>query len=234
MNQRTEDPSAPSTAQQYWEGRYQNHPRPWTGRPNAILARWVEPLTPGSALDLGCSEGNSAVWMAQQGWQVTGVDISATALKRAAQHAADAGVSTRTRFEQHDLEESFPAGRFDLVYALYLQSPVAFPRDAVLRRAADAVAVGGLLLVIEHASAPSWVNDSKIQYPSAQEALGTIGLDLDEWEIVFVGTSERAVTEMTGPNGQTGTLKDNIIAMRRSKGEPRVVGERAPSGDAAH
>ncbi|UQN09015.1 class I SAM-dependent methyltransferase (plasmid) [Deinococcus sp. QL22] len=166
-------------------------------------------------MDLGCSEGNSAVWMAQRGWQVTGADISATALERAAQHAADAGVSTRTRFEQHDLEKSFPVGQFDLVYALYLQSPVAFPRDLVLRQAADAVAVGGLLLVIEHASAPSWVKDSEVQYPSAQEALGTVGLNLDQWETVFVGTPEREVTETSSPDGQVGTIKDNILALRR-------------------
>lgn len=201
MNE-TGDPSLPSTAPAYWEQRYQDNPRPWTGRPNAILARWVEPLTPGSALDLGCSEGNSAVWLAGQGWQVTGVDISATALKRAAQHAEGAGVSARTHFEQHDLEVSFPAGQFDLVYALYLQSPVAFPRDAVLRRAAAAVRPGGLLLVIEHASAPSWVKEPNIQYPTAQEALGTLGLNLDGWDLAYLGSPERAVTEMSSPDGQ--------------------------------
>ncbi|THF69196.1 class I SAM-dependent methyltransferase [Deinococcus sp. Arct2-2] len=210
-------PSPLSTARASWEQRYQHNPRPWTGQANAILARWVQPLTPGSALDLGCSEGNSAVWMAQQGRQVTGVDISATALDRAAQHAADAGVSTRTRFEQHDLEQSFPAGQVDLVYALYLQSPVAFPRDIVLRQAADAVAIGGLLLVIEHASAPSWVKDSEVQSPSAQKALDTIGQDLDQWETVFAGTPERQVTETSSPDGQVGTIKDNIIALRRLK-----------------
>lgn len=210
-----DDPSTPTTAQAYWEQRYQQNPRPWTGRPNALLARWVESLLPGTALDLGCSEGNSAVWLARQGWQVTGVDISATALGRAARHAADVGVSARTHFEQHDLERSFPEGQFDLVYALYLQSPVAFPRDAVLRRAADAVAVGGLLLVIEHASAPSWVKEPKVQYPTAQEALDSIGLDLGGWELVFLGSPERAVTEMPGPDGQVGTIRDNIIALRR-------------------
>lgn len=215
MNEQTGDHALPSTAQAYWEQRYQDHPRPWTGRPNAILARWVEGLTPGTALDLGCSEGNSAVWLAGQGWQVTGVDISATALERAARHAADAGVGARTHFEQHDLEVSFPAGQFDLVYALYLQSPVAFPREAVLRRAADAVRPGGLLLVIEHASAPSWVREPKIEYPTAREALGTIGLNLDGWDLIFLGTPERAVTETTSPDGQPGTIRDNILALRR-------------------
>jgi 2-polyprenyl-3-methyl-5-hydroxy-6-metoxy-1,4-benzoquinol methylase len=39
-------------------------------------------LRPGTALDLGCGEGGNAVWIAQQGWRVTAVDLSATALDR--------------------------------------------------------------------------------------------------------------------------------------------------------
>lgn len=209
-------PSGPSEAREYWETRYQTTPRPWTGRPNATLARWVKPLPAGSALDLGCSEGNSAVWLAGQGWHVTGVDISATALARAAQHAAEAGVSGRTHFEPHDLAQSFPAGQFDLVYALYLQSPVAFPRDQVLRQAAGAVALGGLLLVVEHASAPSW-SAQATQYPSVQEALDSIGLDLGRWDIVFQDAPQRAVTEGTGPNGEVGVIRDNILVLRRRR-----------------
>lgn len=214
MTERIDDPSPTATAQTYWEERYQQNPRPWTGRPNAILARWAQILTPGTALDLGCSEGNSAVWMATQGWQVTGVDISSTALERAARHAAEAGVADRTEFQQHDLEHSFPAGQFHLVYALYLQSPLAFQRDLVLRKAAGAVQPGGVLLVIEHASAPPW-SGKVMHYPTVQQALDTIGLDLGRWEVLFQATPERELTEMTGPNGEVGVIKDNILVLRR-------------------
>ena len=48
-------------------------------------------LAPGRALDVGSGEGADAVWLAERGWRVTAVDISATALERAAAHAADAG-----------------------------------------------------------------------------------------------------------------------------------------------
>ncbi|MGY2894389.1 class I SAM-dependent methyltransferase [Deinococcus sp. UYEF24] len=229
MSEPSHEQHGPSEARQYWENRYRENPRPWTGRPNAILARWVRDLAPGTvmpgtemtgantprtALDLGCSEGNSAVWLAAQGWKVTGVDISATALARAEQHAAEAGVAEHTDFQQHDLEHTFPTGRFSLVYALYLQSPVAFQRDLVLRKAAAAVEPGGLLLVIEHASAPSW-HVPQTPYPTVQQALETIELDLKHWEIVFQDTPEREVTELTGPNGEVGLVKDNILALRR-------------------
>ena len=219
MSEPSHEHSGSSEARQYWENRYRENPRPWTGRPNAILARWVRDLEPSTvmpktALDLGCSEGNSAVWLAAQGWQVTGVDISATALARAEKHAAQAGVAERTDFQQHDLEHTFPAGQFSLVYALYLQSPVAFQRDLVLRKAAAAVEPGGLLLVIEHASAPSW-HVLQTSYPTVQQALETIELDLKCWDIVFQATPEREVTELTGPNGEVGLVKDNILALRR-------------------
>src|SRR6476661_3938617 len=43
-------------------------------------------LRPGKALELGCGEGADAIWLAQQGWSVTAVDVSAVALERARSH----------------------------------------------------------------------------------------------------------------------------------------------------
>jgi len=199
-------------AQQFWEGHYQMGPKPWTGRPNAILKQVAEPLPIGTALDLGCSEGNSAVWLAQRGWQVTGVDISATVLERAAGHATDAGVAERTHFEQHDLSQSFPRSQFDLVYALYLESPVDFPRDQVLRRATDAVALGGLLLIVAHGSVAPWSWNQEATFPTPQEALDSLGLNLNGWQTEFLGAPER---ELTGPGGQIALVRDIVLALRR-------------------
>ena len=199
-------------AQQFWEGQYQKGAKPWTGRPNAILKGFAQALTPGKALDLGCSEGNSAVWLAGQGWQVMGVDISATALERAAGHAEDAGVSERTQFETHDLSQSFPAGHFDLVYALYLESPINLPRAQVLRRAAEAVAPGGFLLIVNHGSVAPWSWDQQATFPMPQESLDSLGLKLDGWHTDFLGAPER---ELTGPDGRAAMVKDIVIALRK-------------------
>lgn len=64
------------------EGHYCGHEQAWSGRANPALVYVSGRLRPGTALDLGCGEGGNAVWIAQQGWRVTAVDLSATALDR--------------------------------------------------------------------------------------------------------------------------------------------------------
>ncbi len=204
-----------SQAEQFWESHYSGHDRPWSGKANVILARFTEPLPAGTALDLGCGIGGNALWLAQRGWQMTAVDISSNALAQAAAYAVTTGMVDRVDFQQHDLTRTFPTGAFDLVYALYLQSPVAFPREPVLQKAAAAVAPGGLLLVVEHASVAPWSwADPETVFPTPQEALDTLELDLEAWHIDFLGTPERLAN---GPNGQSATVADNIIALRRLK-----------------
>ncbi|WP_375155137.1 methyltransferase domain-containing protein [Micromonospora sp. 4G55] len=127
----------------HWDELYQRRERIWSGRANPHLVDVVDPLPAGTALDLGCGEGADAIWLAGRGWRVTAVDVSTTALDRAAAEAAEAGVADRIDFQRHDLTRTFPEGVFDLVSAQFLQSPLEFPRAEVLRAAARAVAPGG-------------------------------------------------------------------------------------------
>src|SRR3712207_6794823 len=138
-------------AERFWEGHYRRRERVWSGRPNPVLVAVVGGLRPGTALDLGCGEGGDAIWLARHGWRVTAVDVSATALDRAAADAAIAGVADNIDFLRHDLSLTFPPGAFDLVSAQYLHSPVEFRRASVLQKAAGAVTPGGLLLIVDHA-----------------------------------------------------------------------------------
>ena len=71
-------------AAQYWEERYSTATQVWSGRANASVVAVASELTPGTALDLGCGEGGDSLWLAEQGWRVTGVDISPTAVRRGA------------------------------------------------------------------------------------------------------------------------------------------------------
>jgi SAM-dependent methyltransferase len=197
-------------AQEFWEQRYGQSEQIWSGRPNARLVEVVEPLPPGSALDLGCGEGGDSVWLAAKGWQVTGVDISQTALDRAA--AAAAGRGLTVAFQRHDLAVTFPPGSYDLVSAQFLQTPLEFPRTEVLQSAARAVAPGGLLLIVEHATLPPWSAHHHEQLPTAAETLASLELDPSRWTVLRAETPER---EVTNDAGETATISDNVIAVRR-------------------
>jgi SAM-dependent methyltransferase len=116
--------------------------------PNRFLVGEVGGLTPGRALDLACGAGRNAVWLAEQGWAVTGIDFSEVGLENARSLAAERGVEVE--WLQADLRAWSPPGPdFDLVLVLYLQLP-AGERRGVLERAAGAVASGGTLLVVGH------------------------------------------------------------------------------------
>jgi SAM-dependent methyltransferase len=199
----------------HWEEHYSAKPRVWSGRVNARLAEVVAQLSGSRALDLGCGEGADAIWLAEHGWNVVAVDVSTTALARAAEDAGARGVLSRIDFQAHDLERTFPEGAFDLVSAQFFQTPLEMDRTAVLRRAAGAVAPGGTLLIVDHGEAPPWAKfggHHHHEFPSADDVLAGLALDTAEWKPVHVGPVER---EAIGPDGEHAHLIDNVIELRR-------------------
>ncbi|MFJ8632279.1 class I SAM-dependent methyltransferase [Streptomyces sp. NPDC093568] len=204
----------PLKAAEFWEARYRDGGRLWSGRPNALLVREAGDLAPGRALDLGCGEGADAVWLASRGWRATGADISHTALERAALHAAEAGVGDRTVWERHVLGETFPEGSFDLVNAQYLQSPVGLDQRRILRRAADAVAASGTLLIVMHAGWPSWQTEPPFdaEFPTLRGVLDELALPEADWT---VRTLETVRSAHVSPDGVEGFRDDNVWCFRR-------------------
>ncbi len=78
-----------------WDERYARQNTPWdTGRPSSELQRILREheIPRGRALELGCGTGANAVLLAQQGFDVTAVDVSPLAIEQARVKAAEAGV----------------------------------------------------------------------------------------------------------------------------------------------
>jgi SAM-dependent methyltransferase len=217
---RREMPPLPGSADglpAWWEELYSGTGTRWSGRANARLVEAVAALeeagvAPGRALDLGCGEGGDVVWLAERGWSATGVDVAHAAVAKARSAAQARGVDVV--LERHDLTRTFPEGEFDLVNAQFLQAPVGWPRAEVLRRAADAVAPGGHLLVVDHADPPPWADldeQARIGFPTPQQVLADLALG-EGWEVV---RAEVAGRPAAGPGGQHGHLNDSVVLVRR-------------------
>ncbi|TNY38141.1 SAM-dependent methyltransferase [Thermomonospora catenispora] len=202
-------------AERLWEERYAGSSQVWSGEPNRPLVDLVAPLSPGRALDLGCGEGGDAVHLASRGWRVTAVDISPTALDRTRALAERAGVADRITTERHDLTRTFPDGAYDLVSSLFLHCHQESARDGLLRRAAGALTVGGLLFVVEHGSVPPWAPEPHphhVRFSTPQEIHEGMALDPARYRPERLAVQERLAT---GPGGVTGPLTDVIVLVRR-------------------
>ncbi len=117
--------------------------RKWSGNPNDALVREAGSLRPARALDIGCGEGADLVWLAGQGWQVTGIDPVATAVERA-RSLIDAR-NLDVEVIRAGVADFTPEQPFDLVSCSYL--PVGAEAVAAVEKF---VAPGGTLLWVHH------------------------------------------------------------------------------------
>jgi SAM-dependent methyltransferase len=197
----------------FWEDRYASADKVWSGKVNHALVQVVSDLSPGRALDLGCGEGGDAIWLAQQGWHATGVDISETAVSRAIAAAGAVGLGEdRIRFVAANLATWTSEHKYELVTASFLQSPVELPRVDILRRIAQQVTLGGRLLVVAHAAMPPWGRSGAHHHEFVSPSDEVASLGLDGWTTEIAEIKSR---EATGPNGEQATLEDTVVLLRR-------------------
>lgn len=195
---------------QLWEERYLSRDQLFSGSPNGPLVTEVTDLPPGQALDVGCGEGADARWLARHGWQVTAVDISRTALQRAAGAATD--IAGRVAWTRADLTVTPPpAGAFDLVSVQYF--PLQHePDHAALRGLLAAVAPGGTLLVVSHD--PGDLSPRNGFDPSDYYQPDDIAGFLDEsWTVLINGTRPRTTPAPPG----TEHTHDTVLRAQRPR-----------------
>lgn len=90
-----------------WNRRFLSEDSFLGKRPSPFLTREIESIkrmaSGRRALDIACGEGRNSIYLAQHGFQVTGLDISDVALAKARQRSEQEGVTIE--FRQTDLEE---------------------------------------------------------------------------------------------------------------------------------
>jgi SAM-dependent methyltransferase len=175
-----------------WDERYGHEGLLWTAEPNRFLVAEVSGLSPGRALDVACGEGRNAVWLAEQGWTVTGVDFSPIGLDKARRLAAGRGVEVT--FVLADVRTYQSEPDFDLVVVLYLHLP-APARTEAFGRAAAALRRGGTLLVLGHDSTNLIDGVGGPRDPAVLYGPGDVAADLAGLQIVKAERVLRPVTD---------------------------------------
>lgn len=195
-----------------WDRRYAGGELLWSGQANGFLEQEAQALDPGRAIDLACGQGRNAVWLAERGWRVTGVDFSAVGLEQAARLADERGVEVE--WTRSDLLEYRPDPRaFDLVLIFYLQVP-GEERSAIVRGAAEGVRDGGTLLVVGHDSANIEHGHGGPQNPAVLYSAEDLAGDLDGSRLA-IERAEQVQRPVQTPEGERIAL-DALLRARRA------------------
>lgn len=135
LHQRTRELDA-----EHWNAYFAAEHPAFNTDPNGFLVEMVKGRRPGRALDVAMGQGRNSLWLAQQGWDVSGFDIADKAIASANEQAAKLGVKIHTEvttIEAFDYGEN----RWDLILLSYAG---AGPSPDRIERA---LKPGGILVV---------------------------------------------------------------------------------------
>lgn len=143
-----QEPGGASPAR-IFDGIYSSARPPFRAEPSAFLARAIDGLPPGDALDVAMGQGRNSLLLARKGWRVTGYDISPVGLELARKAAAAEGLELKTQLTSHT-EFDFGRARWDLVVMVF---PGTSMEDEFVRKVKESLKPGGVV-VVEQFNAP--------------------------------------------------------------------------------
>jgi SAM-dependent methyltransferase len=131
-----------------WDARYRDGAYRGRTHPTTLLAEWLPRLPRGRALDVACGAGRNALFLAQNGYAVTALDISCVGLERGRRTAAEHGLDIEWLCIDldDDLERVLPGGSFDLIVW------VRYMHRTLLPHLVARLAPGGALVCEQHVS----------------------------------------------------------------------------------
>src|SRR5215475_2308194 len=86
----------------FYNDVYEKKPEYFSGEPNEFLVRMIKGRRPGRALDVAMGQGRNAIWLASQGWQVTGFDVSDLGVLQAKERAAKLGLDIQALVKPYE------------------------------------------------------------------------------------------------------------------------------------
>lgn len=182
-----------------WDERYSSDDYAYGTEPNAFLAARASRLPRGHMLCLGEGEGRNAVWLAEQGHEVTAVDASAVGLEKARRLAASRG-TTITTVHADLAEYPIEPGAWDGIVSIFCHLPPTLRAD-LHRRCVAGLRPGGLMLL--EAYTPRQVGRGTGGPPSAELMMDaqTLRAELAGLDLMELQECEREVHEGAFHNG---------------------------------
>ncbi len=139
-------PPSPEQVRERWNATFRLGAPTLKREPSSVLVATVHGRKPGKALDLGTGEGRNALFLAEQEWQVTGVDISDVAIAQAKSNAVDRKVKLEAIVGDLDTYD-FGVEQWDLITSFYMHFWHDRSKTDVPARIYKALKPGGLLVI---------------------------------------------------------------------------------------
>jgi SAM-dependent methyltransferase len=137
-----------TNATQFWNERFDKKEFIFGKEPNEYLveqaALYLKPNS--SVLCIADGEGRNGVWLAKQGMQVTGFDVSDIALAKANQFAADNDVNIQYSLCDTDGFD-WQANSYDAVIGIFIQFADPDMRARIFKQVHQALKPGGLFIL---------------------------------------------------------------------------------------
>ena len=136
----------PPSSQGTWDKVFTDPTSSYNRQPSRLLIDAIRGRRPGTAIDLGMGQGRNAIYLAQHGWQVTGVDLSTVGVGQAKARAAQLGVALDAHVADLD-KFDFGRARWDLITLFYMHAWYHLSKLPTAQRLRDALKPGGLLVI---------------------------------------------------------------------------------------
>ncbi len=127
-----------------WDERYSQNDLVYGEKPNTYFQKIIDKLNPGKILMPGDGEARNSLYAAKTGWEVTSVDFSSVAIKKAKHYAEHEKVSIE--FLNEDLSKyNYPEEYYDAagVIFFHLQSP---EKEIIHENIAKSIKKGGMII----------------------------------------------------------------------------------------
>lgn len=169
-----------------WDERYRGEDYVYGTAPNDFLRDQIEHIPAGRVLCLAEGEGRNAVFLAEQGFDVTAVDQSSVGLDKARRLATDRGVEIDTVVA--DLAGfSIEPDAWDVIVSIFAHMPPAARRH-IHREAVRGLRPGGVLVLEAY-------RPEQLQYKTGGPPSAEMMMDLEGLRTELAGLEFELATE---------------------------------------